>query len=321
LAEPGPSGRGAGFATWRVVAAECGFRPSPLPRKGTGCGQSIAGRSKKVATKEDRTHWCYNPISFFSLLLSPGTSQSHSMNSVCSVCGARAEGGTIFREERKSFGVNSIYYCPACWDQRERRQRVALIVTLAILGVVVAGVAIFATDSVGRLGWIFVNLALVALFEIGLVLPHELGHAVAARLVGWRLLKIVVGLGPRVFEMRVAGLPIEWRAIPIGGWTLASRTSRESGLRDLLFVLGGPCVNVCLFALLLFCAEPRQLFTPDFELGLRPLTALALSNAAVLLINLLPHSTSIEAGGDRRKVASDGLQLLRILLGHSNREK
>jgi|HubBroStandDraft_1064217.scaffolds.fasta_scaffold80132_4 peptidase M50-like protein len=87
------------------------------------------------------------------------------------------------------------------------------------------------------------------------VLLHEVGHAVAARLVGLRPWGVLCGSGPVVLRRRIGDLAVDLRLLPGNGLTLLSGHGRLIKWRLLATYAAGPLVT---FALLYAAAiEPR----------------------------------------------------------------
>ena len=139
-----------------------------------------------------------------------------------------------------------------------RRQ---LVRTMALV-LAVVGVAVGAGYSV------VVSLAAI----IMLVVLHELGHLLAARLVGIDVEEFFVGFGPLVFERR-GRMRVGMRAIPAGGYVKIAGMSEQDVVADesrtfrsaswwkrVLVAAGGPLANffvalVCLMALFTFTGQ------------------------------------------------------------------
>lgn len=92
-----------------------------------------------------------------------------------------------------------------------------------------------------------------------LILLHEVGHLVAAKIVGIPVAEFSVGLGPKVWTWRWRGTDYSLRALPLGGFVLPA-VAEESDFRRIAlrrriaFFLGGPLANLAtalpLFAVL-----------------------------------------------------------------------
>jgi len=142
------------------------------------------------------------------------------------------------------------------------------------------------------------NPLLVVVFFPLIVLLHEAGHAVAALLVGHRVLEVKIGAGPSVSVW-----PGRWRLVlglfPTGGHVLAGSSDR-SGYRAkrLVVTAAGPAMNALMFALV-----------PLIDASSNTLRDFAIVNACVLILNLFPYSIRTPYGPQR----TDGLGLLHTL--------
>lgn len=81
-----------------------------------------------------------------------------------------------------------------------------------------------------------------------LIVVHEAGHLLAARLVGIPAAEFSVGLGPRLWSRRWRGTEYTLRAIPLGGFVVPALGEEDFRSvpfrRRLLFFLGGPLANL-----------------------------------------------------------------------------
>ncbi len=131
-----------------------------------------------------------------------------------------------------------------------------------------------------------------------IVLVHEAGHAVAALLVGHRVLEVKVGAGPKVTAWHG-----RWRLVlglfPLGGHVMAG-SSDPSGYRGkrLAITAAGPAMNALMFA-----------FAPLIDASSSTLRDFAIVNACVLIFNLFPYSVRTPYGPQR----TDGLGLVRTV--------
>src|SRR5690606_37518066 len=66
-----------------------------------------------------------------------------------------------------------------------------------------------------------------------LIAWHELGHYVAARLLGMRVLKYSIGFGPKIIGFRHADIDYQVGALPLGGYVqILGMTHLEEGAKD-----------------------------------------------------------------------------------------
>lgn len=100
-------------------------------------------------------------------------------------------------------------------------------------------------------------LAVFAVLSL-LIVVHEAGHLLAARLVGIPIHSFSVGFGPRLWSRRWGRVEYVLRALPLGGFVVPAIEESELRIvplwRRLVFFLGGPLANLLLtlppFALL-----------------------------------------------------------------------
>ena len=140
------------------------------------------------------------------------------------------------------------------------------LVTIGIFGTFVTGllVAEVVVDYEPRkLTALFVFFAWLPLVAI-----HELGHAFCAKLLGWRVCQVVIGYGPRLGNLRILGLEVEFRLFPLEGFVLpAPRTLRGVRWKSSLIYLAGPGVEL-LLVLLCWLAVGETLYASTEEIPL-----------------------------------------------------
>jgi hypothetical protein len=175
--------------------------------------------------------------------------------------------------------------CPRCWNRRAiteaRRNRTS---TLVVLGIGI----LFAFAS----GWLIPNLVMVLVFLVPSIVVHELGHAAAARALGFDVFRIRLGIGPLRFERRLLGYLWEVRRYLCGGWTqLAAVGMHDLKRRFLLVVAAGPAANFVVGAAALTALATS--YSENLFSGPAPLKALIYINWALAFGNLFPFTTAL----------------------------
>ena len=225
----------------------------------------------------------------------------------CECCGAQTEIPESFVKGRKSFHSSIAHYCPTCWSKRQlATHKWSFVLTLGIG--VIGAILVWQTPQTGE-GWLLINLFLLQLFLILTILPHELGHALTARCVGFRVFAVNIGLGQKLWKGKLLGFDAELKAIPLGGVTLlAPRETKRFRLKLFLVILAGPLVNVAIALLAMVVDDPGVWNWSKVDQRLVPLTVLLYANIWVLVFNLWPRNLTKLLGS----TPSDGKQLLTI---------
>lgn len=86
---------------------------------------------------------------------------------------------------------------------------------------------------------------------VALLTAHEAAHAFVARAVGAKVLRLSVGIGPRLAQVTVRGMPVDLRLVPGFGWCEIAGDRPLGPGRRLAIVLAGPAANLALGAGLL----------------------------------------------------------------------
>jgi hypothetical protein len=154
---------------------------------------------------------------------------------------------------------------------------------------------------------VFLKLLLAAVVIQPLILLlHELGHFLTARLVGLEPLLINLGVGPQQWTGKILSVPISVRTWPLLGMTaFDSKSLRFLRLRVWITVFMGPATNALLVAVaIVFWDALVRVVDADIVI------LWIIYNALLGLMNLWPHHPK-QAG---QRYRSDGLQLLQIPL-------
>jgi tetratricopeptide (TPR) repeat protein len=170
-------------------------------------------------------------------------------------------------------------------------------VVLALGGV---GFAWFHGQSFQASRWVW--LALLVIFQWVMLVPHELGHALAGRLLGYGQIRILIGSGKPIFTTELLGIQWLFNIVPFGGLTLAGNPpTAQLRWKEIVFVGGGPMVSLIAAAGTWMFIERGALFD-----GARTaLEAFFWANVIVLAENLFPREVATPFG----RLQNDGLLL------------
>ena len=224
------------------------------------------------------------------------------MGIACDKCGVKSELPEAFFKQRKSFRRGFRIECPQCHAESENhRFRRGLLFNLVL---VTLGLALVIAMPQLKSGWVLLNLVLFELFLVGSILPHELGHALVARLLGLRVFKVCIGNGRTLFCCRLFGLDTEFKEVPVGGLTqCAPINTKWFKVKQVTHIFAGPFSNLLLCAItLLFLPLEDAMNIERLGEGLAPGHVFFFTNLMILAQNLWPHTFSSPIG----KLSSDG---------------
>ena len=176
---------------------------------------------------------------------------------------------------------------------------------MVALAAAVLGVAVLQFIPGGEnVAWQALTFALFMLVQVLCIVPHELGHALAAFLAGMRVFTISIGsFGGVAYVARIIGHDVVLRTIPLGGSVLvAPKSTRFVRLRYLFVVFSGPLANVLLiaFGMRIASSLDRQ------SIAYWAWSVFVGANLIILAVNLFPMR--VMCGG--QKVPNDGLAML-----------
>jgi hypothetical protein len=169
---------------------------------------------------------------------------------------------------------------------------VGIVFTIMIL------FAVFEDYSVQRL-----SVVLVLLFWVPMLVLHELGHAIVARLLGWRVREIVIGFGRDLWQWQIGETRIRVKLAPVEGYVLpAPKNARYVRAKSMLIYAAGPGAELLLLGILLQIFGWEFIFDGSGELLQVVLQSLAIAILLGAGFNLLPFSTD--------GAVSDGLGII-----------
>ncbi|MGI9271558.1 MAG: site-2 protease family protein [Woeseiaceae bacterium] len=171
----------------------------------------------------------------------------------------------------------------------------------AIVGIVFAVMilaAVFEEFSARRLSILF-----VIIFWAPMLVLHELGHALVAKLLGWRVREIVIGFGRDLWQWQSGETRVRIKLAPVEGYVLpAPQDARHVRIKSMLIYAAGPGAELLLLGLLLMIFGYDAVFGETDDLATIALQSLAIVILLGAGFNLLPFSTE--------GAVSDGLGII-----------
>jgi tetratricopeptide (TPR) repeat protein len=152
------------------------------------------------------------------------------------------------------------------------------------------------------------NILIFYLISILMIIPHELGHAVVAYLLGMKIIKIVIGRGRTLAAFQFIGMFWEINQFPTIGMTVFSeRSTRFYRLRLFLVIIFGPLTH---FLMILVARQfPQDSFLSYFpEIYIFPGLIFYIVNVLMIFNNLFPRFVKSE----EKVIPNDGLQILKL---------
>lgn len=226
--------------------------------------------------------------------------------STCTQCRVTSPWNAAFQQI--GYGKKLRTLCPYCVREEHRRVFHRQLIHLGFLVLLVTFVALVTTVNIG---WLLLNFILLIVMAWMTILPHEAGHALAARLMGFAVDRIVVGFGRKLTTVTLFGVPIEIHMYPTSGAThIAIRDVPYARWKWALIVLAGPLANLLLLWLAVSAGSALWL-SESIEHGPAPVSAFIAANLLILIGNLWPSYVASDTG----KTPTDGAQLLALATG------
>ncbi len=133
------------------------------------------------------------------------------------------------------------------------------------------------------------SILLILLFWIPMLFVHELGHALAAKLLNWRVREIVIGFGRDLWQFQIGDTRVKIKLLPVEGYVLpAPKTPSAIRLKSMLIYAAGPGAELIVLAVLLLVFGWDTVFNDSSDVSLIALKSLAIVIIYGAGFNLLP---------------------------------
>ena len=152
---------------------------------------------------------------------------------------------------------------------------------------------------------------LFVLFWIPLLFIHEFGHAMMAKLLGWRVSRIVIGVGKIFTRTRLFNAPMEIRMIPLEGFVqIAPRNLALARSKHALIYFAGPGIELLVFVTgVVYLGGFEHFFTITNDYWRIAIQSFAFAALLGAVINLIPMSIVTQDGA----TPNDGMGILLCL--------
>lgn len=199
--------------------------------------------------------------------------------------------------------------CPSCDEATKAIPPIMVVFSAGAVFLLTLVIArgIHRTD--GLLSW-GISLLLIIAFAWLLLIPHELGHALAARIMGGRVYELGFGRGRLLWQRQVGRVFVSLRSPAFAaGCVAVFSPATQMRLRLAVYASGGICAHAVLFGIL----SPWLRLVPLGQ-GINVMACLAMANVLLLLISAAPFSNASFTGSlyDPRTY-SDGMAIVHAL--------
>lgn len=146
---------------------------------------------------------------------------------------------------------------------------------------------------------------------VPLLFIHEFGHALMAKLLGWRIERIVIGVGKMLTLTRFMNAPMEIRSIPLEGFVqIAPKELALARYKHALIYFAGPGIELLIFFLVVvYLGGFEQFFSITNDYVRIALQSFAFAALVGAVINLIPLSIITRDG----TTPNDGMGILLCL--------
>jgi len=152
---------------------------------------------------------------------------------------------------------------------------------------------------------------LFVVFWIPLLFIHEFGHAIMAKMLGWRIERTVIGFGRILAQTRLLDAPMEIRTIPLEGFVqIAPKTTHLARFKHALIYFAGPGIELLLFLVIfIYLGGVDGFFSINNDYFRIALQSFAFAALAGAVINLIPIGIITKDGS----TPNDGMGILLCL--------
>ncbi len=229
----------------------------------------------------------------------------------CAVCGRVSEVKEVFKPISRSR-----FICFECSNKSAIKFTYIYFGVYLFFGAV--GLYNIIDHPLDSVGWPMFLMFSLILARILSVIPHELGHALMARLLGWEVYWIQCGIGEYLFQFKLFGLPVQVHQYPFGGAAMIGSTSPvQFRAKQFLVSLAGPFTNLILclvawWALMAFGRHTALNFgnigqeSIPLDLASVFLGSIAIMNGVIFTYNIIPHRLDFVT----QNKANDGMNVL-----------
>jgi len=163
-------------------------------------------------------------------------------------------------------------------------------------------------NPLSDIGHIFINIFLIALITLPSIIIHEFAHAIVGKLCRLIVIQIWIGWGKSFLQTNILGFHVEFKAIPVGGFTFFTRdyNKRLPRFKYFLAILAGPLSNAIILVAIL------KFFSPivfDISKSIQWPIIIIVAQILILFENLLPYEFQTPFG----LAYTDGLSLFQLI--------
>jgi hypothetical protein len=170
----------------------------------------------------------------------------------------------------------------------------------------------FAADIATDFAPIKLTALVLVTSRVPMLVVHEMGHALVAWALGWRVRQIVLGFGKVLGAFDLGGARVEIRAVPLEGFVTPEPRDGEGGrAASALVYAAGPLAELAVLAAMALSIGLDRFVWQSSEPVVIACQAVAIGIVGSLVANAIPHG--VRVGG--RLVPNDGLGVVRSLLG------
>lgn len=152
---------------------------------------------------------------------------------------------------------------------------------------------------------------LFVVFWIPLLFIHEFGHALMAKILNWKVKRVVLGVGKIMTVTRLFNAPVEIRSIPLEGFVqIAPKTKNLARFKHALIYFAGPGIELLVFfGITYWLGGFDQLFTITNDYTRIALQSFAFAALVGAILNLIPLGIITKDGS----TPNDGMGILLCL--------